>query len=272
MIFLVIGSSAHAVVGGRASAQARYAVRLGGNGAHCSGVVIAQNLVATAGHCAGLVVVEGGRSFRTAGVSQSAILEDGRRVNVSGDAVILRLAAPLPAEKEIAPIGDGDGDAYLIAGFGTTDERWSGPSAVLHEATLVAHSPRELVDPKRSGAMSASACFGDSGGPVVRGGMLVGIITRATYPSSRRACGYLTRWEPLTVSSATVASAMVASAGPIGLEAAAQSQAHTAEEPKSTPVKRVRVRASGPFNLFVGVRAQKMTVLPRSIRSELASY
>jgi hypothetical protein len=34
----------------------------------------------------------------------------------------------------------------------------------------------------------------------MRGGMLVGVITRAAYPSPRIACGDLTRWAAVTVS------------------------------------------------------------------------
>ena len=60
--------------------------------------------------------------------------------------------------------------------------------------------PRALVDPNRTGSIGASACFGDSGGPVTRGGELVGIITRAAHPSPRIACGDLTRWAAITVS------------------------------------------------------------------------
>jgi hypothetical protein len=85
---------------------------------------IVRDAVATAGHCGrGLQVIAGGRSFGIAGVSRSATLEDGRRVRVSGDAAILQLASPLPADVPVAPIGDGRGDTYTIAGYGTTDER-----------------------------------------------------------------------------------------------------------------------------------------------------
>jgi hypothetical protein len=210
ILFLLAASPADAVVKGSASAHGRYTVRLVGNG-YCSGVVIARNAVVTAGHCAhGMRVIAGGRSYRVAAISRSAMLEDGRRVSVSGDAAILRLAAPLPEDVDTAPVGngsDGDSESYTIAGYGTTNESWIGPSSALHEATLIAHSTREVVDPNRTGAIGASACFGDSGGAVLRGGMLVGIITRATYPSSRLACGYLTRWEPLTVSDPAVVSA-----------------------------------------------------------------
>ena len=34
----------------------------------------------------------------------------------------------------------------------------------------------------------------------MRGGVLVGVITRANYPHKRIACGYYTRWAPITVS------------------------------------------------------------------------
>ena len=72
---------------------------------------------------------------------------------------------------------------------------------------LVAEGPNTLVDPNRAGSIGASACFGDSGGPVLRGGMLVGIITRATHPSPHLACGHLTRWVAVTVSDAVLNSA-----------------------------------------------------------------
>ena len=197
---LAAATPAGAVVKGTSSSLGGYTVRLIGNG-YCSGVAIARRAVATAAHCAhGMHVVAGGRSFRVTGVSRSAILDDGRHVSVSGDAAILKLASPLPANIGAAPVGEGSGDIFTIAGYGTTDERWRGSFGSLHEAMLVAAEPRALVDPNRTGSIGASACFGDSGGPVMRGGMLVGIITRAAHPSPRIACGHLTRWAPITAS------------------------------------------------------------------------
>jgi Trypsin len=199
---LLAVSPAQAIVKGSKSADGRYAVRLVGDRV-CSGVVIARSSIVTAAHCArGKDVIAGGRTFRVAGISTSAVLDDGRRVNVSGDAAILRLASPLPADVAVAPIGDGTGASYIIAGYGTTNEQSPGASGTLHEVMLVAEGPNTLVDPNRAGSIGASACFGDSGGPVLRGGMLVGIITRATHPSPHLACGHLTRWAPVTVSDA----------------------------------------------------------------------
>jgi secreted trypsin-like serine protease len=66
----------------------------------------------------------------------------------------------------------------------------------LRAATLVADgNAGALVDPARRGA---SACMGDSGGPVARFDgrryVLVGIIERASNPSPTRACGDRTHY------------------------------------------------------------------------------
>jgi len=246
LVLVLLGAlPAHAVVKGSASAIGRYVVRLVGDG-HCSGVVIARDIVATAGHCAkGMRVIAAGRSFRVTRISRSAMLDDGRRLTVSGDAVILRLATPLPAEVEIAPLGYGEGDSYTILGYGTTDERRSGPSRLLQGATLVAQGPVTLVDPNRTDQIGASACFGDSGGAVLRGGMLVGIITRAIHPASSRACGFLTRWEPLTLSAPTVASAE-----PIVSERAVAEEPRDNQRQISAPRPRTRQSFRGAFNVL----------------------
>jgi hypothetical protein len=190
---------AHAVIQGTSSSHGSYTVRLVGP-FYCSGVAVARRVVITAAHCAnrGMRIHGGGGSAGIARVTRSAVLDDGRRISVAGDAAILTLTAPLSGG--IAPIGDGDGERFVIAGYGTANERYRLAFGTLREATLVAAEPRALVDPNRSGSISASACFGDSGGPVLRGGMLVGIVTRAAHPSPRIACGHLTRWAPVTVS------------------------------------------------------------------------
>ena len=204
-LLLLLATPAHAVIKGSASSHASFTVRLLGKGTYCSGVVIARDALITAAHCARTTPTIGGRSLRVAGISRSAVLDDGRHVNVSGDAVVLRLASPLPPEVAAAPIGDGSGDSYTIVGYGTTDERRPGPADSPHEAMLVAERPGAMVDPNRIGSIGASACFGDSGGPVLRGGMLVGIISRASHPSSHLVCGHLTHWVPVTASDSIAA-------------------------------------------------------------------
>ncbi|MES1155778.1 MAG: trypsin-like serine protease, partial [Pseudorhodoplanes sp.] len=176
---------ANAVIKGTSSSADSYTVRVIRGGIRCSGVAIGRKLVATARHCGHGTVIAGGRHIGLSGSGTSAVLDDGRRVSVSGDASILRLAAPLPASITPVAVGDGGGDTYTIAGYGTADERYRGAFGQLREARLVSAERYALVDPNRSGSISASACFGDSGGPVLRGSELVGIVTRAAHPSPR---------------------------------------------------------------------------------------
>ena len=213
LFFVVLSTSAReagAVVQGHPSSLHHFTVRLVG-GAYCTGVVIGRRLVVTAAHCGrGVSIAFAGRFYSVAGASKSAILDDGRNAAVAGDAVILRLTRDLPNVSP-APIGRGQGDSFTIAGYGTTNERGGGVFGRLHEAWLVAAEPFALVHPERAGPLSASACFGDSGAPVLRGGELVGIVTRAAHPWPHIACGHLTRWVPISISGETATPVVLAS-------------------------------------------------------------
>ena len=111
----VAPDDASAVVKGTSSSLDRHTVRVIRGGIRCSGVAIARQLVATRAIAAAAVVIAGGVHIGLAGRGTSAILDDGRRVSVVGDAAILRLAKPLPASVTPATVGDGDGDTYVIA-------------------------------------------------------------------------------------------------------------------------------------------------------------
>jgi hypothetical protein len=147
----------------------------------------------------------------------------------------MHLAEPLPSSVSPAPVGAGAGNSYTIAGFGTVNESQRGAFGSLNAAQLVSAGARVLVDPNRTGANGASACFGDSGGPVMRGGMLVGVITRASRPGSRLACGHLTRWAPVMASGTPVARANQFTT------AVAQAQAHSPA--RRSPGRRLRGRS-----------------------------
>jgi hypothetical protein len=205
----LVGAStqAHAVILGSPSWLGAHTVQIAGGRARCTGVVISRTAVVTSAHCLGrgAQVLAGGGALPIAGVARNATSDSGVRISVAGDAAILRLAQPLPFSVSAVAVGAGAGD-FVIAGYGTTDEAGSAFGA-LHEARLVPAGARRLVDPNRGGAIGASACFGDSGGPVMRGGMLVGVITRASHPSPRIACGHLTHWAPVVAHGAPTVTA-----------------------------------------------------------------
>src|ERR1043165_1398841 len=84
-------------------------------------------------------------------------------------------------------------------------------SAGLKQAQLVNDSRyNALVDPRRRGPISASACMGDSGGPVAKHDgkrfVLVGIVERVSNYAGIGACGFLTHYSSVSGSS-NVASA-----------------------------------------------------------------
>jgi len=200
LVCAFVSSSAQAIVFGNASSLGVHVIRVvGGSGQFCSGTVIDKHHVVTAGHCGAAGVIVEGKYIGAASRTQTSKLSDGRVISVHGDAAILNFRHPLPPAAVPIAIGvQGTDGAFKIAGFGTTNERrWS--LGKLHEADVVVHSPFRLVAPDRMSDLSASACFGDSGGAVLRNGALVGVITRASHPHPVIACGHLTHYAPVVV-------------------------------------------------------------------------
>lgn len=205
--------NAAAIINGTASWMSGHTVQVvARSGRICTGVVIDSTAVVTAAHCAGYgaTILAGGAPAKVTSVTNSIVRADGTRIRVAGDAAILKLAAPIYASP--VNVGSGiSGTSFTVAGFGTTSEEHPGAVGALHEASLVRAGPNALIDPHRQGQIGASACFGDSGGPVIQGGALVGIITRASHPSPRIACGHLTHFAPVI---ATVGAPVATSSAP----------------------------------------------------------
>jgi hypothetical protein len=198
--FISLPSSADAIVLGSSSGLGAHVVRVIGNGGklNCSGVVLDKTHVVTAAHCGARGVMIDGVNIFGSRILRSAKLEDGRTVSVRGDVVIIGFRQALPASASPITIGDqGTDGAFTIAGFGATAEAQRGTLGSLHEASVVHHKPWLLVDPRRDSELSASACYGDSGGAVLRNGALVGVITRASHPHPNKVCGHLTHYAPI---------------------------------------------------------------------------
>jgi len=196
--FLLSSGDAHAVMrGSTAGGISRHVVKLVGHNLLCTATVVGRQHLLTANHC-----VEGSGPFH--------VVVGGRQIAVAshspaGQVTQLTLAAPLPAS--VVPIstsgaGGADG-SYTIAGYGTAQESARMHSAGLREARLVNDSRyNALVDPRRRGAISASACMGDSGGPVARYDgkryVLVGIVERVSNYAGIGACGFLTHYSSVS--------------------------------------------------------------------------
>ncbi|MEJ0076007.1 MAG: trypsin-like serine protease [Alphaproteobacteria bacterium] len=180
-----------------AGSISRHVVKLVGHNLLCTATVIGRQQLLTANHC-----VEGhGPFYVIAGGSRIAVASH----SPSGQTTLLTLASPLPPHfVPIATGGDaGTGGAYTIAGYGTAREAERMHSAGLKEARLVSDSRYGgLVDPNRHGPISASACMGDSGGPVAKFDgkryVLVGIVERVSNYAGIGACGFLTHFSAVS--------------------------------------------------------------------------
>jgi len=204
--FLFAPSTAHAVMKGQsAGGISRHVVKLVGHNLLCTATVIGRDKLLTANHC-----VEGTGPFY--------VIAAGRQIAVAGHSAAgqvtqLTLASPLPAS--IVPIETGAAGAdgtYTIAGYGTAHESERMHSAGLKEARLIADGKYGgLVDPKRRGPISASACMGDSGGPVAKFDgkryVLVGIVERVSNYAGVGACGFLTHFSAVSGNSTYASSA-----------------------------------------------------------------
>lgn len=221
-------SPALAVMGGHASRdpsgvrQSVVAIE-SSNGELCSGAVIAPDLILTAAHCVlqraayRVVVMDRGfkgRSVRAVAAAMHPDFVPGTtpRSQPGVDLAIVKLAQPLGPEfhplDPAAAGAVGSGESVDLAGFGVTAENKRGSARVLRSTRLVSLGTMQVAnrvlvvaDQNRlAQTTGAGACRGDSGGPLLRGNQLVGIVSWSSGALNSRqatACGGLTAVTPV---------------------------------------------------------------------------
>ncbi|GEO98326.1 S1 family peptidase [Methylobacterium haplocladii] len=198
---------ASAIVGGREapdSAEARSAVMvLTSKGGACSGVVVARDVVLTAGHCVAgvpenrihfqdetgkLVLMEVAARAVHPGYEADAIRARTRSI----DLALLRSAEPLPSRFEIATLSEampGAGTALTLGGYGaarSNDYRSAGRFRIASLPVVEPHGPSRILVWLQ--AAKAGGCNGDSGGPISDD---TGVLALAAWVKS--VCGGLTQ-------------------------------------------------------------------------------
>lgn len=179
--------------------------RQGNKHGACTGTVVARNIIMTAAHC-------------VAGNKQVAVAyaEDGSHVlqqiaakainpgfspaaRVSIDLALVRLDSDLPARFQPMPVDSGEsaheiGVGRTIAGFGLAAERDEASAGKLRSARVLVLPklyPRFLRLGSRPDAdlSDFAVCTGDSGGPVIDGGLVVGVVYGREKFGNAQSCG-----------------------------------------------------------------------------------
>ncbi|MDQ0509743.1 S1 family peptidase [Ancylobacter amanitiformis] len=207
---LTLISPAFAIVGGRpadADLKAETAMIVSTRGASCTGVVLAPNVLLTAAHCVQpaadyAVVVFEPAGPRLIPVSRIAVHPgfdpasfDTRRP--TPDLAVVKLSAALPADFRPATLtGEialpARRTAFTLAGFGVVKDGDGKSAGTLRMVDLPSIGTTGGIMVRLSEGPAAGGCTGDSGGPVLLGGAVAGIIGWSTAAGGARGCGGVT--------------------------------------------------------------------------------
>jgi len=217
MLTLILTANAQQVVGGSQVADGTYEDAAGiifGNSVSCTGVLVAPNVVLTAGHCVGGIthVILGTNDYQQGGevIRVERTIEHNNSWSTY-DAAVLVLEED--AQTEPVMIAQDciledylyDGATVTIVGYGATDNYGYQYGSKLNEAdttvddddcTSMQYGCNSSVSPGgeigAGGSDSIDSCYGDSGGPLYlptpEGRFLIGLTSRG-YSNSSMPCG-----------------------------------------------------------------------------------
>lgn len=187
---VVAAPTAHSIIGGSTAAGsypwAAVVLYPDGN-QYCSGSLISSQWIATAGHCVdslkpGYKIRVGSKDYQTGGTLVS-IVDTARGV---ADIGLMKLSQPVPyTPVKIATSSPAPGAAVKLMGWGVTSETGDSPRLLKELNTTVladSNCKSEYIKGAREICVkvntTGTACYGDSGGPALVDGMLVGADSR----------------------------------------------------------------------------------------------
>lgn len=207
---LFLASPASAIIGGAPAdgvLAGQTALIVSTRGASCTGVVLARDVLLTAAHCVGpkadyaVVLFEpsGPRLVPAARIA----LHPGFDPNSfatrrpTPDLAILKLAEALPerfapASLSTDPALPPRNSPFLIAGFGVARDGDGKSAGTLRSVELPSIGTTGGIMVRLSNGKAAGGCTGDSGGPMLAEGIVVGIIGWSTAAGGKRGCGGVT--------------------------------------------------------------------------------
>lgn len=209
-LLLLATSPAHAIVGGRpaeGALAAQTAMIVSTRGASCTGVVLGREVLLTAAHCVqpaadyAVVVFEAGapRLIPLSRIALHPAFDPNSFATrrPTPDLAVVRLSEPLPARFSPArlsaePALPARRARFLIAGFGVARDGDGKSAGTLRSVELPSIGTTGGIMVRLSDGEAKGGCTGDSGGPMIADGVVVGIIGWSTAAGGARGCGGVT--------------------------------------------------------------------------------